>query len=191
LRAHRKSPAARLAQEVEAYTQAQAAQQRYDFPIHDNLSKDWLGQALCLWGQGPATAVFAAVRDILALFISCQQPEGLVVQLQHLLPLLDQLDARCCGRWQRLLEFPNLREALPLLLHDDRVNIYHPGIAGTSGLQSAVSIWLQNCVTAGQCRWWGCWGATQWVAGVCLCLQWTCRELLKAALQAYYSLKET
>lgn len=97
---------------------------------------------MCLWGRGPATAVFAAVRDIVAVFISCQEPESLLVQLQKLLPLLDQLDASGCGRWQRLLEFPELREALPLLLHDDRVNIYHSGLglAGTSGLQAAVSI---------------------------------------------------
>jgi hypothetical protein len=146
-RTSQESPAARLAQEVDAYIQAQSAQRPYEFPIHDKLSKDWLGQALCLWGRGPAAAVFAAVRDVLALFISCQQPEGLVVQLQHLLPILDQLDARGRGRWQRLLEFPELREALPLLLHDDRINIYHSGLGlpGTSGLQAAVSICAPAC----------------------------------------------
>lgn len=116
----------RLAGEVAACEAALQAGTQHKLPIDKRL-QSWLGSAICLYGYSSAAAVTAAVLDTMCFFISCRQPR-LFLAAEQLLPQLDQLDSAGRGRWQRLLQAPEIREVLPLLLVNNKVVLYHSGL---------------------------------------------------------------
>ena len=136
------SGSARLAAELEAYESAAHAGRQYSFPVHTALQDDWLGQALCVYGYGQAAYVVAAVLDTVSWFTGSHQPQ-LYMEEEQLLQLLDELDVGGVGRWQRLREYPELRQVLPLLLLDSQVVFYHPGwcLADKLRLEVGCSCW--------------------------------------------------